>query len=138
MRRRRSRSRAQALVEFALVIPILVIALMALFDFGQAVLAYNSISNASRAAIRTAVVDQNTTVIEDRARSQTIGLNPDSLTVDTSTLIPDCVVVKIGCQATLTVTYDWQAITPIIGGIIGPIELSSTTAMPIERVHTSP
>jgi hypothetical protein len=52
----RDRSRGQALVEFALVLPVLVLLLTGFFDLGRVVLAHDSLSNAAREAARYAVV----------------------------------------------------------------------------------
>jgi hypothetical protein len=38
----------------------------------------------------------------------------------------------------VTVDYEWSAITPLMSSVVGPISLSSTTEMPIERVYVSP
>ena len=46
---RRRSERGQSLVETALVLPILLIILMGIFDFGQAI-AYNAVSNSARAS----------------------------------------------------------------------------------------
>lgn len=49
-------SRGQALVEFALVVPIFVLLLVAIFDLGHVVWANDAISNAAREAARYAIV----------------------------------------------------------------------------------
>ena len=118
------------------MLPVFLLLLMAIFDFGRAIYAYNTIGNASRAAARLAIVNQDTTAIETRAMEHTIGLNPDELTVDTSALLANCATdpPKIGCVVTVTLEYDWTPITPIIGTVVGPIPLSSTTSMPLENV----
>jgi Flp pilus assembly protein TadG len=136
--RRRRGAAGQGLAEIALVLPVFLLLLMAIFDFGRAIYAYNTIGNASRAAARLAIVSQDTTAIETRAMEQAIGLNPDEVTVDTSALLDNCATdpPKIGCVVTVTVEYDWTPITPIIGTVVGPIPLSSTTSMPLE--HVSP
>jgi Flp pilus assembly protein TadG len=135
MRRQRGEA-GQGLAEIALVLPVFLLLLMAIFDFGRAIYAYNTVGNASRAATRVAIVNQDTTAIEARAMEQTIGLNPDEVTVDTSALLDSCATdpPKIGCVVTVTVEYDWTPITPIIGTVVGPISLSATTSMPIENV----
>ncbi|HLE59087.1 MAG TPA: TadE family protein, partial [Candidatus Limnocylindria bacterium] len=53
--------RGQTLVEFALILPIFLLVLVGIFDMGRAVYAYNTISNASRQAVRLGIVDQNVT-----------------------------------------------------------------------------
>jgi hypothetical protein len=55
-RRRRSASRAQALVEFALVAPIFFIMLFALIDFGRYVYYVQILNNAAREGARYAIV----------------------------------------------------------------------------------
>ena len=39
-----------------------------------------------------------------------------------------------GCVAKVAVSYDWQAITPLIGNILGPITVTTDTTLPIERI----
>src|SRR3954468_656604 len=66
----RRRGRGQALVEFALVIPLFLLILMAVFDFGRAVFAYNSVTNAAREGTRFAIVNQNVPSIQQRALAE--------------------------------------------------------------------
>jgi Flp pilus assembly protein TadG len=58
MRRRagRSRERGQALLEFALILPIFVVALLGMIDVGRAIWANNAVANAAREAARYAAV----------------------------------------------------------------------------------
>ena len=53
---RRDSSRGQTMVEFALVLPILVLLLAGFFDLGRVVLANDSLAHAAREAARYAVV----------------------------------------------------------------------------------
>ena len=53
---RRKGGRGQALVEFALVIPILLLILFAIIDVGRYVYSWNAINEASRAGARTGSV----------------------------------------------------------------------------------
>ena len=126
--------RGQALVEMAIVLPVLLIILLGIFDFGRAIYAFNTISNSAREAARLAIVDQNAAAVTARAKEAALALPPDELTVTFPA--PSC--NKIGCDVSVTVEYDWSAITPIIGNLVGQIGLSSTTSMPIERVYVSP
>jgi len=58
MRRRRIRARrGQALVEFALLSPILMLIVLGIVEFGRAWNAYQTITDAAREATRTAVVN---------------------------------------------------------------------------------
>jgi Flp pilus assembly protein TadG len=127
--------RGQSLVETAFVLPVLLLLLFGIFDFGRAVYAYNILANSAREATRLAIVDQNLSSITAEAHETSIGLDPASVNVTFATCPAP---VKIGCPATVTLEYQWTAITPIIGSIVGQIDLASTAEMPIERVYVSP
>lgn len=53
---RHSKPRGQAMVEFALVIPIFILLLVAIFDFGRVVWVNNTLATAAREAARFAIV----------------------------------------------------------------------------------
>ena len=61
MRRLHRRGRGQALVEFALIVPLFILILLAVFDLGRGVFMYTSITNAAREAARLAIVNQDVT-----------------------------------------------------------------------------
>ena len=42
--------------------------------------------------------------------------------------------VNVGCLVTVTVTHQFQPITPLAGVVIGTLSLSGTSSVPIERV----
>jgi Flp pilus assembly protein TadG len=65
-RRLREDSRGQALVEFALVIPILMLLLLGIVDFARAWNVYEVLTDAGREATRLAVVDNGSTAAEVR------------------------------------------------------------------------
>lgn len=50
-------SQAQALVEFALVLPLLLLLIIAIIDFGRALFIYSEVSNAAREAVRYGAVN---------------------------------------------------------------------------------
>lgn len=58
LRRRdgRPRERGQALLEFALILPIFVVAILGMIDIGRAIWANNAVANAAREAARYAAV----------------------------------------------------------------------------------
>lgn len=134
-RRSRGNHRGQGLVEFALVIPLLILMFMGILDFGRAIFAFNSLSNGAREGMRLAVVNQSQTAIQDKVRSASSGISAS----DVTTTFTPCSVPQIGCMASVTVSYPWLPITPIISNLVGPITFTTTTSMPIERVFaTSP
>jgi len=74
----RSRSRGQAITEFGLALPILMLVVVGLFEVGRAVFMHSSVTNASREAVRYATAFgvnendvlhyQNCAAIRDTAR----------------------------------------------------------------------
>lgn len=71
--RRRGES-GQTLVEFALILPVFILLLVGLFDLGRGVYAFNTISNASREAVRIAIVDQDCAFIVAQAAQRAVSL----------------------------------------------------------------
>jgi hypothetical protein len=144
-------TRGQTLVEFALVFPIAILLLMAVFDVGRAVFAYNGLTNAAREGARLAIVNQDESLIEDRVTAMTFGTGVSNLgdpdfvrfhreepDLDTPTSNPVCMPMAVGCMAVVNVESDWTAITPVIGQIIGPITFTARSELPVEFVCPNP
>lgn len=136
----RSHSNGQGLVEFALVFPILMLILIAVFDLGRLVFAYNDITNAARSGARVAIVNQTAGVAQSATISQatSLGLASGDVTInyrkaDLSAACPS--PYQLGCVAEVEVQFAWTAITPIIGNIVGPVTVTSRSRMPIERIY---
>jgi Flp pilus assembly protein TadG len=126
--RRRGTRRGQALVEFALVIPLFLLLLVAIFDLGRAVFAWNTLSNAAREGARIAIVNQYKPSIVARAKQSTaiVELNDPSVTVDfyqvkadgTPDTSKQCALVAVGCLAVVSFEATYQPITPLVGNIV--------------------
>ena len=133
------RAHGQGLVEFALVFPIAMLVLIAIFDVGRLVFAYNDITNAARSGARTAIVDQTPGDASTSTINQATSLGLTNANVDIQYLKPDlsgsCSPLQLGCVAQVTVHYAWSAITPIVGNILGPITVTAESRMPIERTY---
>jgi Flp pilus assembly protein TadG len=143
----------QALAEFALVIPLLLLLFMGVLDFGRAIYSYNAISNAAREGGRTAIVNQTPGDIRTRAAAQAtaVGIDPATTACDPAvTTQTDCVFVTFmnatisapcsptagnyGCVAVVIVKHTFTPLTPIVGQIWNKILLTSTTKQQIESV----
>jgi Flp pilus assembly protein TadG len=159
MKRRGGRSGdGQGLVEFAVVLPVILLLFLGIFDLGRAVFAVNTIANAAREGARVAAVDQVLTSpdcvesmpVEDPANphwsvkecaaaaAQALGVPTSAISVSYAppggSTLSCAPTLHVGCIASVTVQYSWSAITPVIGNLIGPISISSTSQMPIQRV----
>jgi Flp pilus assembly protein TadG len=139
----------QSLVEFALILPVIVLTVFGLFDLGRGVFAYNTLAQAARQANRTAIVDQDVDRVKAVAiaTAATLSLSSGNVNVcfkDSETSQRDCAAPStdqcpeatrvIGCLAIVTATLAYVPMTPILGTLVGSIQLSSTSVQPIEYV----
>ncbi|WP_419955714.1 TadE/TadG family type IV pilus assembly protein [Neobacillus niacini] len=115
----------QSLVEFALVLPLLVVLLFGIIDFGRIFHAYLTIDHAGREAARAASIGKDETNIKNVAVTQgtSIGLTSGQVNVASG---------SSGADATITITYPINFLTPVIGDIVGSITLKDTTVMRVE------
>jgi hypothetical protein len=72
----------QDLVEYAMILPFLLLLLLGIMEFGIAIFAYNSIASAAREGARYGIVHPNDFAgIEAAARTSAEGLRPGALQV---------------------------------------------------------
>jgi Flp pilus assembly protein TadG len=154
MRRRTNpdRGRGQALVEFALIVPIFVLVLVGILDLGRAVYYSSTLNNAAREGARLGITDQMCKDIYDKARTHSVGvssnaavtirvLNPDASLKATCPATPaatDHVSAALGDFIDVTVTFGYTAATPIIGNLVGTIQLKGESKFVIESPCTTP
>lgn len=134
------RQRGQALLEFALIFPIMILVMVAVFDLGRLVFAYNNITNAARTGVRLAIVDQTNASARTATKNQatSLGLTDSNVSVLylASDLASPCPTpMTLDCIAEITVTYSWNPITPLVGNIVGPMTVTTVSREPIERVY---
>lgn len=127
---KKKNNRGQALVETALVLPIILLILLGIIDFGLMFNNYLVVSNASREGARTAAVGATDSEITSLVANVAATLDVSKITV---TITPSQSLRKKGDEVVVTVDYDYNMITPIISSIIpGPLHLSSRSVMRIE------
>lgn len=137
-------SRGQSLAEFALIMPVLLLLMMALFDIGRVVVAHTAITNAAREGARLAVVNQHVPWIEERVRGQTVIAEPD-ITVEFRESGPNpdaadndpCSPIEAGCIVRVQVDTTIGILTPIIGNLLAPVDLTAETQMAVDFVCPS-
>ena len=146
-RRTEKGEKGQALVEFALLVPIFLILLFAIVDFGMGFHSWITVTNSAREGARLGAVSATSDEIETRVRDTATLINEDTK-----------MTVTVGCgpwsdppptgtcpsqpgeSVVVQVVYDYDLITPLAslvaflsGDIIGPtLELSSTAEMRLE------
>lgn len=122
--------RGQALVELALVLPLLIILLMGTMEFGRIFHSYLLITNASREGARAGITSQTDSEIITKVKDVAATLN---LTDAQITITPNQSARTRGVPLTVKVNYSVNLITPILDTIVpNPFPLSATTIMRME------
>jgi Flp pilus assembly protein TadG len=102
-----SHQRGQALVEFALVVPILLILVLGIVDFGSALRSWMAVTNSAREGARAGAVGANCEDIRQRAVGTSAGLLTGA---DVS--VENC-QGQPGTSVVVTVTHDYSFVTPL-------------------------
>lgn len=134
LRTLRQSERGQSLVEFSLVLPMLLILLFAIIDFGRAFYAYNIVTNGAREGARTAAVQRSTSDVNTAVANATTGLESSKVTKTYSNIQGDQ-----GETVTVTVNYAFSYVTPLSpllslfgGSSLSTPTISSTAKMRLE------
>ncbi|MCL6477972.1 MAG: pilus assembly protein [Peptococcaceae bacterium] len=122
--------RGQAMVELALVLPILLILFMGVIEFGRIFHHYLIITNASREGARVAILGKSDDDIKDRVRFVASDLDSSELQISVD---PDSAARKSGILATVDVSYRMPLVFPFFGAFIpDPLTITSGTTMRME------
>lgn len=123
-------SRGQAIVEMALVLPIFILLVMGIIDFGRLYNAQISITHASREGARQAAVGTLDSQVTTLVKGAATGLDPAKITI---AILPAPSGRRKGDPITVSVTYRLELITPIIGTMLGGTrDLTASTMMRME------
>ncbi len=128
-----SRDRGAVAVEFALLLPMLLLLLFGIIDFGRALNAQITLTQAAREGARLASLNQPNVV--SRTQAAATGLSPVSVSV---TSCP--VGAGSGVNAVVQTSYSFSFITPVgaFAGMFGgsgigaPTTLTAKGVMPCE------
>jgi hypothetical protein len=133
-----SHKKGQDLVEYALLVPIMLLAILAFFDFGRWVYAYTVLSNAAREGVRYASVRDNTqsTAIQNYILDRVPGLNAGavSVTIDWSKYKCSEVFLEDGKTRILVpgrvnIQLNYTSDSILLGNLVA----SASSTMKIER-----
>ncbi len=122
-------SRAQAIVEFAIVVPVMLLLLLAAVDFGRLYFSYIGVNNAARegaayAQAHNGCAASSCSDILDHARQEMGGDTSLVLVSISCTASAECprsidVAGPAGDRVTVTVRYPFRFLTPLIGDLFG-------------------
>ena len=127
--------RGQSLVEFVLVLPVFLLFLFAIIDFGMGFHAWITVTNASREGARIGAVGATSAEIENKVRSSASSLDQNKLSVAVTNAQG-----APGDPVTVDVSYRYDLITPLSnilnlvggGGIGSSLTFTANTEMRLE------
>lgn len=129
----RKTERGQAMVEMALILPILILIVFGIIEFGRIFNTKLIVSNAAREGARYAAVNGNTVNDEqifDVVKNYVPSLDP--LKVDPHVTPGQSERVR-GTAVTVSVYYDVEIVAPVISVITGnPYKVTAQTTMRVE------
>ena len=122
------REAGQDLVEYAVLLPALMMLLLGIAEFAIIVFSYDTLASAVREGARYGIIHPADTVgIESHARRMTTGLDPAALTIQTS--------YPGGNTLQVQATYDYHLLTGFLVEALGgspTLRLRAATTMQIE------
>lgn len=133
-RNQKDDEKGQNLVEFAMVVPIFLILVFAIVDFGMGFHAWITVTNAAREGARMGAVGADEATITARVKDTSSSLAADDLQITVTNAQGNP-----GESVTVQVEYQYQLITPLsnllgmIGGGIGnTVDFNATSEMRLE------
>jgi hypothetical protein len=134
----RRRARGQALVEFSLVLPIFVLLMLVVFDFGRGIYTYNGISEAAREIARTTIISPGIVLGSSVATQRSVDTQKG--------LVPGLQVVSYQCVEIdgtpssddpcishdfVKVTVSSSYVPTALLGLGGPINLTASSTLEV-------
>ena len=124
--------RGQALVEFALIVPLFVLVTVGIFEGARAIYTYNALSNATREALREAIVHQDQAAIEAEANSVLGGLSSQTQFIHDLTDCPAPTDPDVPCIYRVELRHQFVPI--LLGPIFSPM-ITADGAMTVESTN---
>lgn len=122
--------KGQAMVEFAVILPILLLLVMGIIEFGLIFNAYLTIQNASREGARYGITGASDADIVSLVRSDCSSLQSTYLTVNVA---PAEGSRNSGDTLVISVSYSYHMVTPIISSLFSNVvALNAQTSMRME------
>lgn len=118
-------------VEFALLLPVLLVILLGIIEFGRVYNAQITVTQAAREGARVMAIQNDAALARDSAIQAASALDSSLLTVEIEARGPDMSgpITSDSClpgqQVTVRISYESQSLT----GFVGPLELTGLGAM---------
>ena len=125
---KRKSIKGQALVEMAIILPVLISLIFGMTDFARVLNAYLATTEASREGARVAALSGNDAAVVLAVNNAAPNLDPKKLKVKT-----DPETRTLGDSVTVKVTYSIDIITPLVNTMLtNPMPITSQTIMRVE------
>ncbi len=137
LHRFRQTEAGQSLVEFTMILPIFLVLMFGLVDFGRAFYTWLLVTNAAREGARVAAVQADYATVQDRIYDSFCSNYPSDCSLDPGKLgiTPDNIQGSRGSAVSIDLAYDFEFVTPL-GSILQLIGGSSLAA-PTISAHSS-
>ena len=134
----RATETGQSLVEFAMVLPLFLVLLFGLVDFGRAFYSWMVITNGAREGARAGAVQKDWPTMKTAIYGSMCNPYPGSCSLDTSqlTLTPLGVNGARGSQVSVDITYAFAYATPL-GNLIALLPGGGSLAAPVLHAYSS-
>lgn len=120
----------QAMVEMALVLPVLILIMFGIIEFGRVFNSYLVVTNAAREAARVGVVGATDTEIINTVKNAAGTLKVSKLNWN---ITPSATNRVRGASLKIKVTYPVDIYAPVIGSLIGdPYMVTAQSVMRVE------
>jgi hypothetical protein len=122
--------KGQSMVEMAIILPVLLLILFSIFEFGRILGAYMLVHDLARDGVRYGVVGMSDQSIKDHIMEHDSFL---SISSDDINITPS--IRSLGSALTVGIDYEIEIITPIISSIVpNPINLRAEYVMRVEKL----
>lgn len=145
----RKRKRGQGLVEFALILPLLLLIMVGIFEFGRIIFLYANLFNAAREGARyglthpqdyqgiLGVAQERVTMLQLDNGDLAVSMDTGPASTDTCTMSStnDCAsYAVVGNRVKVTISRMISPITPFFEPFINDLNLTTDAARTIQRV----
>ncbi|MGX5715257.1 TadE/TadG family type IV pilus assembly protein [Arthrobacter sp. MAHUQ-56] len=117
----RDSERGAAAVEFAILLPLLLMLVLGTIEFGRAYNAQITLTNAARDGVRVMAINNDPAAAKTAAQNAAASVS----TIPTSDIALSTTTCSTGTQVTLTIKYTLSTIT----GIAGPFPMTGKGVM---------
>jgi Flp pilus assembly protein TadG len=131
-KQRKKGHKGQAMTELALVLPVLLLLVMSIIQFGLILKSYITVVNGARLGARIAAVGKTNAQITSKVKEALPTLDKNMLTIDISP--SDEAARTSGTDVTISVSYQENIIVPLFNLLIpDPVPVKAQSIMRMEK-----